>query len=68
MPKTNIGKWSVGLIIAMFILLFIGSSLTNSLYESVSAGSTIVEDIISFLNNNKTEFAAKGYDVDRFFK
>jgi hypothetical protein len=47
MPKTNIGKWSVGLIIAMFILLFFGSSLTNSLYESVSSGSTIFEDIVS---------------------
>jgi len=47
MPKTNIGKWSVGLILAMFILFFIGSSLTNSLYESVSSGSTIIEDIVS---------------------
>ena len=47
MPKTNLGKWSVGLIIAMFVLFFIGSSLTNTLYETVSAGSTIFADIAS---------------------
>jgi len=47
MPKTNLGKWSVGLILAMFVLLFIGSSLTNTLYASVSAGGTILADIIS---------------------
>ncbi len=46
MPKTNLGKWSVGLILVMFVLLFIGSSLTDSLYESVPAGSTILADII----------------------
>ena len=47
MPKTNHGKWSVGLILAMFVLFVIGSSLTNSLYESVPAGGTILADIIS---------------------
>ena len=44
-PKTELGKWSLGLIAAMPILLFIGMSFTNSLYKSVSAGSTILEDI-----------------------
>jgi hypothetical protein len=47
MPKTNLGKWSVGLILAMFVLFVIGSSLTNSLYESVPAGGTILKDIVS---------------------
>jgi len=47
MPKTNLGKWSIGLILAMFVLIFIGSSLTDSLYESVPAGGTILKDIIS---------------------
>jgi len=47
MPKTNLGKWSVGLILAMFVLFIIGSSLTNSLYKSVPAGGTIFADIIS---------------------
>jgi len=47
MPKTNLGKWSVVLIPVMFVLFFIGSSLTDSLYESVPAGGTILKDIIS---------------------
>ncbi|HSF83933.1 MAG TPA: hypothetical protein VLA49_22075 [Anaerolineales bacterium] len=45
MPKTALGKWSVGLIVAMPILFVIGTSFTNSLYRSVSAGGTILEDI-----------------------
>ena len=45
MPKTNLGKWSLGLIIAMPLLLALGSSFTNSLYESVPSGNTILEDI-----------------------
>lgn len=45
-PKTKLGKWSLGLIAAMPTLLFIGTSFTNSLYKSVPAGSTILEDIV----------------------
>lgn len=45
MPKTNEGKWSVGLVLAMFVLFVIGSSLPNTLYESVPAGDTILKDI-----------------------
>jgi hypothetical protein len=44
-PVTALGKWSVGLIVAMPILFFIGGSMTNSLYASVPAGNSIVEDI-----------------------
>ena len=44
-PITTLGKWSVGLIVAMPILFFIGSSFTNSLYRSVPAGRTILADI-----------------------
>jgi hypothetical protein len=44
-PKTTLGRWSVGLIVAMPILFVIGSSFTNSLYESVPAGRTIPADI-----------------------
>jgi len=47
MPKTILGKWSVGLILAMFALFKIGFSLTDTLYESVPAGGTILEDIVS---------------------
>ena len=44
-PKTKLGGWSVGLIAAMAILFMIGSSLSDSLYESVPAGNTILADI-----------------------
>ena len=46
-PKTTLGKWSVGLIVAMPILFAIGSSFTNSLYKSVPAGGTILADIVA---------------------
>lgn len=44
-PGTALGWASVGLIIAMPALFFIGSALTNSLYRSVPAGGTILADI-----------------------
>lgn len=44
-PRTTLGKWSVGLIVAMPILFIIGASFTNSLYPSVPAGETILADI-----------------------
>lgn len=43
-PKTITGKWSVGLILAMFILFFIGGFSVN-LYSSVPAGDSILSDI-----------------------
>ena len=45
LPKTTIGKWSVGLIVAMLLLFIIGASFTNSLYKSVPSGGTILADI-----------------------
>ena len=45
MPKNTLGKWSVGLIVAMPLLFIIGTSFTNSIYESVPAGGTILADI-----------------------
>jgi hypothetical protein len=45
MPKTALGKWSVGLIVATALSLFVGASLTNVLYQSVPAGNSIMEDI-----------------------
>lgn len=44
-PETTPGKWSVGLVVAMPILFFIGTSLANSLYRSVPSGNTIFADI-----------------------
>ena len=46
-PATKLGKWSVALIIAMFLLFFLGSSLTNTLYRDIPAGSTIPADIFA---------------------
>jgi hypothetical protein len=45
MPKTALGRWSVGFIVAMPLLFIIGSSFTNSLYKSVPSGGTILIDI-----------------------
>jgi uncharacterized membrane protein YeaQ/YmgE (transglycosylase-associated protein family) len=45
MPITTLGRWSVGLIVAMPLLFLIGSSFTNSFYKSVPAGDTILADI-----------------------
>jgi hypothetical protein len=47
MAKTKVGKWSLGLIIAMPLLFTIGMSFTDTLYESVPAGGTILRDIVS---------------------
>jgi hypothetical protein len=44
-PKTSLGKWSVGLILAMPILFIIGTSFTSSLYQTIPAGETILKDI-----------------------
>ncbi len=45
-PKSNLGKWSIGLIIILPILFYIGRSFV-SFYKSVPAGKTIPQDIVS---------------------
>ena len=45
LPETRLGKWSIGLIIAMPILFFVGTTFTNLLYPSTTAGETILADI-----------------------
>jgi len=45
LPVTALGKWSVGLIIAMPLLFIIGSSFADSIYKNVPAGGTIIGDI-----------------------
>ena len=47
MVKTNLGKWSVGLILVMLVLFFVGTSLADTIYESVTAGGTVIADIIA---------------------
>ncbi len=44
-PKTILGRWSVGLIIVMPVFFYIGFSFVG-FYESVLAGKTILQDII----------------------
>lgn len=43
-PKTKLGFLSVGFVIVMFLLFYLGSSLV-SVYESVAAGETVLQDI-----------------------
>lgn len=45
MPNTLLGKWSVGLIVAMPLLFYIGASFAHSLYRSVPAAGSILADI-----------------------
>lgn len=47
MPKTNLGKWSVWLIIAMFVFFVIGLSLPSILYESAPTGNTLLDDVVN---------------------
>ena len=44
-PSTALGKWSVGLILAMPLLFVLGSSFKDTVYESVPAGGSIPADI-----------------------
>ncbi len=47
LPVSVAGQWSVGLIVCMPILFFVGSFLANSLYQDIPAGNTIAEDLAS---------------------
>ena len=47
MPKTTLGKWSVGLILAMVALFVIGLSLPNILYETAPGSNSFLEDIVN---------------------
>ncbi|MCF7861604.1 hypothetical protein K9M79_05140 [Candidatus Woesearchaeota archaeon] len=44
-PRSDLGKWSIGLIVMVPILLYIGMYFV-SFYESVPTGKTILNDII----------------------
>lgn len=45
-PKTILGKYSVGLIIVMPICFYVGTSFV-SFYSGVPAGETILQDVIT---------------------
>ncbi len=44
-PHTSLGWWSIGLMLAMPILFFIGTAFTNTLYQSIPAGNSVLEDL-----------------------
>jgi len=46
LPKSNLGKLSIALIVIVPILFYLGMSFV-SFYESVSAGKTIPQDILN---------------------
>ena len=45
LPKTKLGKWSIGLIIAMFLLFFLGRLFYLTIYASLLSGESILRDI-----------------------
>ncbi len=45
-PKTKLGKWPLLLIVLTPILFYLGSSFTNTLYQSIPAGKTILQDVV----------------------
>ena len=65
-PRTILGKWSVGLIIAMPILFIIGTSFTNSLYNLIPAGETIFVDIATRPALALTMLAGMGAGISAF--
>ena len=65
-PKTTLGRWSIGLVIAMPILFVISSLLAHSLYTSVPAGRTIVADIAARPALALTMLAAMGTGIAAF--
>lgn len=46
LPQTTLGKITVALIVAMFVLFAIGMN-ASSFYEGVPAGDSILEELIS---------------------
>ena len=66
MPRTTLGKWTVGLIAAMPILFVLGSSFSSSVYESVPAGRTIPADIAARPLLALTMLAGMGSGISAF--
>ena len=66
MPKTNTGKWSIGLIIAMPLLIWLGISFTDTLYQSTTGGDTILQDIAARPALSLTILAGMGAGIAAF--
>ncbi len=65
-PGNTLGKWSVGLIVVMPILFVLGSFFARSIYELVSAGTTILADIASRPVLALTMLAGMGAGISGF--
>ena len=46
-PDAILGRWSVGLIVAMPIFFIVGASFADTLYKTVPVGKTIPADIVA---------------------
>ncbi|MBN2100442.1 hypothetical protein JW710_00910 [Candidatus Dojkabacteria bacterium] len=66
MPKTKLGNWSIGLIIAMPFLFLLGRFFIDLFYESVSSGDTILEDIAKRPALGLSMLAGMGSGVSAF--
>ena len=66
LPKTRLGKWSLGLIVAMPVLFLIGPSFTNSVYQGVPSGETIFADIAARPALALTMLAGMGAGISAF--
>ena len=66
MPRSPLGRWAVGLIIAMPIMFVIGSSLSGSLYESVPAGRNLLTDVAARPFLSLAMLAGMGAGVSAF--
>lgn len=47
MPKSKLGKWSIGLIVTMPALFFLAQQFMHWFYEGVSSGDTILDDVVN---------------------
>ena len=47
LPQTSLGKFSVGLALAMPVMLAVGTALLARLYPNVPAGDSIAADIVA---------------------
>ena len=66
MPRSPLGAWAVGLIVAMPILFVIGSSLSSSIYESVPAGRNLLADVAARPFLALTMLAGTGAGISAF--
>lgn len=66
-PNTPLGVWSVFLVLAMLILIIIGTSFTNTLYQSTPAGDAILKDIAARPALALTMLAGMAAGIATFF-